>query len=104
MFRIPMTRVRSVGRSARVRAVILRMTGNGLVAGPVPGIAPSDMVISYFPRMRLIASARVAGLAQLAAHGAGDGLGAGLADPAHRHAQVFALDDDDRAAAGRGGP
>ena len=35
---------------------------------------------------------------ELPAHCAGDGLGAGLADSPHGHAQVFAFDDDDRAA------
>ena len=37
-------------------------------------------------------------VAQLAAHGAGDGLGAALAHAAHRHAQVLGLDHDDDAA------
>ena len=41
---------------------------------------------------RLGAGGRVA---QLAADGRGDGPRAGLADAAHRHAQVLALDDDD---------
>ena len=41
-------------------------------------------------------------VAQLAADGGGDGARPGLADPAHRHAQVLALDDDDDARAARG--
>ena len=45
-----------------------------------------------------MASARVAGSRKLAAHRRGDRRRAGLADPAHRHAQVLALDDDDDAA------
>ena len=45
------------------------------------------------------ASARVRGSAlNDAAHGRGHRPGAGLADPAHRHAQVLGLDDDDDAA------
>ena len=40
------------------------------------------------------------GVAQLAADRGGDGAGAGLADAAHRHAQVLALDDDDDALRG----
>ena len=60
---------------------------------PRCGRAPSQRAM-----IRLIASARVAGVAQLAAHGRGDRLRAGLADPAHRHAHVLALDDDDHAA------
>ena len=39
------------------------------------------------------------GVAQAAADGGGDRAGAGLADAAHRHAQVLALDDDDDARA-----
>ena len=45
-----------------------------------------------------MASARVAGSRRLPAHGAGDGARPGLADAAHGHAQVLALDDHDDAA------
>ena len=49
--------------------------------------------------MRLIASARVlGGLAEVAAYGGGQGLGAGLAHAAHRHAQMLGLHDDDHPA------
>ena len=47
--------------------------------------------------IRLIASARVAA-SEAAAYGTGNGLRAGLADPAHRHTQVLALEHDDHPA------
>ena len=52
----------------------------------------------FQPTIRLIASARVAGLRSCAADRGGDGLGAGLADAAHGHAEVLALDHHDHAA------
>ena len=47
--------------------------------------------------MRLIASARLR-VAELAPYGTGERLRAGLANPAHGHAQVLGLDDDHHAA------
>src|SRR5690625_59292 len=43
--RIPMTSVRSDGKSANVLRVAFRTTDSGPVFGPVPGTAPIDMGI-----------------------------------------------------------
>ena len=99
-FRIPMTSVRSVGRSSNLAAGRgLRRMGSGLVAGPVPGAAARESIVDSLPSEYeahgLGAGGRVM---ELTAHRTGDGLCAGLADTAHGHAHVFAFDDDDRAA------
>src|SRR6478735_11541444 len=61
--------------------------GSGRVTGRSPLAAEQQ-------RHRLGAGG---GVAQLAAHGGGDGARARLLHPAHRHAQVLGLDDDDDA-------
>src|SRR5699024_891733 len=99
-FRMPMTRVRSVGKSAKVFRVAFRTTVRGPVAGPVPGTAPIDMGILpiWFCGPGLVYSGvqyqthgLVAGgwFAQLAAHRRRHGLGVWFLYPAHGHAHVF---------------
>src|SRR5699024_2210839 len=107
-FRMPMTKVRSVGRSANVLRVALRTTDSGPVAGPVPGTAPIDMAKSFlvdkplpglvYPGVknqthRLITGRR---LTQLTAHRRRHRLRMWLLHPAHRHTHVLGRDHHNR--------
>ena len=84
-FRMPITRVRPVGRSANVAAGRgLRRMGSGDVAGPVPGAAASESMVCYLPSEDEAHCFGTGGrVMKLPADRAGDGLCSGLADTAH---------------------
>src|SRR5215207_9886552 len=98
-FTMPMTSVRSVGRSSkRAAGRGLRRTGSGEVAGPVPGAAASESMVCWLPSEDEAHGFGTGGrVMKLPADRTGDGLCSGLADTAHGHAHVFAFNNDDGA-------
>src|SRR5690625_3681607 len=106
-FRMPMTRVRSVGKSVNVLRVALRITDRGPVAGPVPGTAPIDMGKSFlvdkplpglvYPGVQNQTHGLITGrwLTQLTAHRRCDRLCMWFLYPAHRHTHVLRRDHHD---------
>ena len=90
-----------MGRSSNLRCrARLAQYGQGRGRGSGSGGCSEGIhsLCSYLPSDEAHGFGAGGRVMELPAHRAGDGLGAGLADAAHGHAQVFAFDDDDRAA------